>query len=733
MIKNSELPTLLSELESLRAEIKKRDFDLLTLSTELENANERILDLEDTRKAMLCMLEDINECTIRIERAKKEWESTFDGISDPIFIHNEELNIIRANKAYAGAANLPFAEIIGKPYYRVFPEMEKPFNSCLEALTMKETKEDEISLSADKIFKARFHPISDAEGRYLYSVHIMEDVTEKRKAAAEKASLCEAIKEEAEVSVALLEMVEALNSCLDEIELIKNVINLAPHYLKFDRVGIFLYDKEINRFIFARGYGFNPFEEGILLSRTFKQGDFPLIDKVIKGETVIIENATKTDFITKELVDTFNIGSAAIAPISCMSRIIGGIYGDYKTIRPVEQKDVALLKGLANGLAISLQNSRLYKESVERLMELSGKVETIKTMAQIDRGILSTIDRKTVLKTAAALINRLIPCDRTAVILKEGDVCRVVSEWGKGELKDKTYCIKDTHVEIIETTRGSIFIPDISEDSIDCLYHKELHAVGIKSSLLVPLVSKGEVMGILDVGSADAGVLNPAHLSAIESIASQIAVSLENARLYEELEQLLINTITSFASAIDAKSPWTKGHSERVANYAIEIGKEMGLKGKDLERLRLSGLLHDIGKIGTYDILLDKPDKLTDEEFGLVKKHPAKGVEILKSIKQFNDILPVIMSHHEKIDGSGYPEGLKGDDIPLFARILCIADSFDSMTADRPYRPSPGREYAISELKRCSGTQFDTRMVEAFLKILGGLKEKERNFLAISV
>lgn len=191
---------------------------------------------------------------------------------------------------------------------------------------------------------------------------------------------------------------------------------------------------------------------------------------------------------------------------------------------------------------------------------------------------------------------------------------------------------------------------------------------------------------------------------------------------YKELQEIYNALIHSFVNALDAKSPWTKGHSERVTQYAVSIAKELGLKHKDIENIRIAALLHDIGKIGTYDILLDKPGRLTDEEFKLVKMHPVKGEEILKPISQLGKILPIIRHHHERIDGNGYPDGLKGSEIPFCARILHVADSFDSMTADRPYRPNPGIEYAISEFKKYSGTQFDPQIVEAFLSVLEKVK-----------
>jgi len=187
---------------------------------------------------------------------------------------------------------------------------------------------------------------------------------------------------------------------------------------------------------------------------------------------------------------------------------------------------------------------------------------------------------------------------------------------------------------------------------------------------------------------------------------------------YRELRGLHEALIHSFVNAIDTKSPWTKGHSERVTNYALGIAEEMGLDSDVMENLRIAALLHDIGKIGTYDVILDSPQKLTSEEIRLINLHPVKGEMILKPIKQLQHLLPIIRHHHERVDGKGYPDGLKGHEIPLLSKIICVADSFDSMTSDRPYRSSRTREYAVSELKSCSNSQFESAVVEAFFRVL---------------
>jgi PAS domain S-box-containing protein/putative nucleotidyltransferase with HDIG domain len=187
---------------------------------------------------------------------------------------------------------------------------------------------------------------------------------------------------------------------------------------------------------------------------------------------------------------------------------------------------------------------------------------------------------------------------------------------------------------------------------------------------------------------------------------------------YQDLKGLHEGLIHSFVNAIDTKSKWTKGHSERVTLFSVAIARYMKLNREEIEKLRIASLLHDIGKLGTYDVILDKPGRLNAEEYALIKKHPEKGAEILKPIKQLRNIISIVMHHHEQMDGSGYPGGLTGENIPLMARIVHVADSFDSMTADRPYRTAPGKEYAISELKKYSGSQFDPMVVEAFLKVL---------------
>jgi putative nucleotidyltransferase with HDIG domain len=187
-----------------------------------------------------------------------------------------------------------------------------------------------------------------------------------------------------------------------------------------------------------------------------------------------------------------------------------------------------------------------------------------------------------------------------------------------------------------------------------------------------------------------------------------------------------MKTVGSLVTAIEAKDSYTKGHSERVARYAESVARELGWSEDRVQTIRYAALLHDVGKIGIAKKILGKAGKLSEEEFKVVKDHPDLGARIIKEIQFLEDVIPAVIHHHESLDGSGYLEGLVGDSIPLEARIMAVADSYDAMTSARPYRPALNIETAAKELVACSGTQFDQNVVQALLKSLSLERAGER-------
>jgi putative nucleotidyltransferase with HDIG domain len=236
----------------------------------------------------------------------------------------------------------------------------------------------------------------------------------------------------------------------------------------------------------------------------------------------------------------------------------------------------------------------------------------------------------------------------------------------------------------------------------------------VRSYLGVPMIFDKKVLGVIGVRSPEPQAYTDHHLEILSHFANNTAVTIENSRLFREVQESFIGTIEALIKIIDAKDPYTKFHSTRVADLSSEIAKQMGILGDDREQIRLAALLHDIGKVGLPESLLHKKSELDDQERDIMKQHPERGAELIQGIKKLKEIVPAIQKHHERIDGEGYPMGLKGSDIPISARILAVADSFDAIISKRPYREPLPVDDAIREIRRCKGTQFDPDVVDAF-------------------
>lgn len=248
---------------------------------------------------------------------------------------------------------------------------------------------------------------------------------------------------------------------------------------------------------------------------------------------------------------------------------------------------------------------------------------------------------------------------------------------------------------------------------VDPVTHEECQV------LVQPIVCDGTLAGILTVGSkhGDDPHVNSYDTQLIEAAAGFIGAFLENATLYAEQQAMFLGTLQALTASIDAKDRYTCGHSERVAALAAQLARAAGMDDDTAERVWICGLVHDVGKIGVPESVLTKPGRLTDEEFDQIKMHPEIGHRILKDIPQMADILPGVLHHHERWDGNGYPHGVSGDEIPMFARLLCLADTFDAMSSTRSYRSAVSRPEVLKEIESCAGTQFDPNLTRVFLTL----------------
>ncbi len=548
------------------------------------------------------------------------------------------------------------------------------------------------------------------------------------------------LQEEMEITSQLLSLSEAVATITDVDKLMFEAVkssreimgcNITVSYLWDKQAGVFVPGEQVDMpndilpFFRTENIDMKHIKNLINIRRPFLiRFAHSVFGENIAMPVVDVEEESITWLSFSKYVDIKYINTLLVIPLlnrDALLGIVAGIYfkKEHAASRFTERYYNAII-GIANQVSTALEQAKLYRESVEKTMELAHRIEIINTMYEIDRSILSNLTSEDVLNTVTRMAGKLLPCDLADIRLVDKDKhgFNLIASSGKlTSVLGSSFLFTDTSLtDVIKTGRPQ-YIPNLSEVNDIFMLERELLNNEFMSVMRIPLKIGNEVIGILSFGSKRISAFTHENLVTAERLGSQISIALANSKLISDLEESSMATIKSLSNVIDAKSKWTSGHSEGVAKYAIAIGRSIGLDEKALKELEVASLLHDIGKIGTYAGIIDKREKLTEEEWSLIKQHPTKGEEIIAPIKQLKEITPIIRYHHEFYDGTGYPVGLKGDQIPLLARILSVADAVDAMISDRPYRKGMSKDEVITELNRCSGTQFDPGIVETFLSI----------------
>jgi len=364
---------------------------------------------------------------------------------------------------------------------------------------------------------------------------------------------------------------------------------------------------------------------------------------------------------------------------------------------------------------------------------LGRQFTSLKTINEIDRAILSAWDTGKIVDTVLVRLRDLLPYDGVSISLLDQGVPPTATSYTSTAGPTSQHQIETTTLtpdEVQELRRRPEAMTLERRDGLPH-YLAPLAKRGMNAFLIVPIFLDGNLSGIISLGHPAPTTRTDEDVQQVRQLADQVAVALANARLIEELSQLHWGTLTALARAIDAKSPWTTGHSERVTNMTIKIGRAMGLPVQELQTLQRGGLLHDIGKIGTPGAVLDNPGQLSAQERKQMEAHVRIGARILEPIPGFAECIPIVLQHHEWFDGSGYPDALRGKAISLHARILAVADCYDAMVSDRPYRAGLDPARVVDMIKENAGKQFDPRVVEAFLEVIARESEAGREAIGV--
>ncbi len=404
-------------------------------------------------------------------------------------------------------------------------------------------------------------------------------------------------------------------------------------------------------------------------------------------------------------------------PIKFEDEVIGVFeFLNKKTGEPFNEDDLNIISVFTPYIAAIIKNAQL-------ILENNQKIERLEHLIDLTKQINSTLELDKLLDNMLQISTDMLQAEAGSILLLDEDKDELIFAAATGTKKDK---LKDIRVPVGEGIAGwvarenkSVLVADAQNDPRFFKKVDQKTSFKTTSIIAVPLLTKDKLIGVVEVlNKKDNQFFNEEDKSLLEAFANQAAVAIENARLYENLNSMFLNTVKSLAAAIETKDIYTRGHSERVTKYSELIAKDLGLPDSDVKELRLAGLLHDIGKIGIDESILRKPSKLTNVEFQEIKKHPVYAANILESIPQMKEIIPAIKHHHERYDGNGYPDGLKDDDIPYFARILSVADTFDAMASNRPYRDALPLDMCLQEIQLCSGSQFDPEIASVAIKAL---------------
>lgn len=414
--------------------------------------------------------------------------------------------------------------------------------------------------------------------------------------------------------------------------------------------------------------------------------------------------------------------SEVAAPLRRGDQVVGVLDIESPARLSMASFDMDLLMVFANLCANALHNASLMRQVKEHSDQLEARVRELQVLNHVGKLLGRVLPLKDVLDEILRLASEVFQFKSCAVLLADPanrHVLRMVAARGyPREL------VENVGIKRGEGVTGEVYRSGIPR-LVDDVQRVSEYIPGIRGGrceMACPLVARGKVLGVLDAEGEEPGCFDEQDFVLFSTFASQAAVAIRNAQMLERAQTTYYQTISSLANALEARDSYTRGHSERVTTLASELGTRLQLNRRDMDVIQQSGLLHDIGKIGVADGVLNKPSDLSSEERKEIEHHPEFGNTILGQLRFLTEASKAILHHHERFDGTGYPSGLMGGEIPLPARVIAIADAWDAMTSDRPYRDAMGKQEALAEILENTGKQFDPDVVRVFLDMLRELE-----------
>ncbi len=531
-------------------------------------------------------------------------------------------------------------------------------------------------------------------------------------------------REKYDSQVMLQNLSKRASSFLDLYEITNMILTEVTSTLHIPRAAFFLRDEETSIFqltthIGLEGLGNLSFRQGHPVVLWLSVRDLPL-------DRQDIEDFPQFQSLWKsERQDLEEMEAELFIPIKVQSQLVGIFaLGSKRSEQAFSTEDKLTLSTVANQTAVAIENAHLFTAEQSRRKEID-------ILYNLSHQLVATDDLDTVLKSISQHAAESAQVTYSRILIREenGDYyCRAIypehNLAGPLRLGKIEPIVAEHYYNSVLRNEKSVVI-DINKSDWQKEEKQALFINHASTLCICPLKGVDEHIGFLILGefySSQGAPYSTAELRLINAITDFAASAIQRAMLHEQLEENFLQTVVSLANAIDARDVYTGEHSQRMGDLATRVSQAMNLSEKEVETIYWAAVLHDIGKIGVPDEILNKPGPLTDEEWTAMKEHPLTGAQIVAPVKYLAPVAPIIRAHHEKHDGSGYPNGLKGKEIPFGSRIVAVVDAYVAIRDKRIYSDSHTHDEAITEIKRCSGTQFDPEVVDVFCRTISGYK-----------
>jgi putative nucleotidyltransferase with HDIG domain len=455
----------------------------------------------------------------------------------------------------------------------------------------------------------------------------------------------------------------------------------------------------------AEGYTVTTMSSGEAALEELRRGSTDLLITDIKMPGMDgLELFERVRKLNPDIVTVFITGHGTID--TAIESLMRGVEGF--VLKPFTQEE------LLNAVDRAITRSRLQKENI--------RLKALIPLFEISKLLISEIDLAHLFKIITEVLMKEFSVERVSLMLVDEGSGKLIIRASHGLPQDLAFQSERKPGEgvsgLVLKYRKPLIITKGKHPDQEVLNALNMDDMPL-SSMSVPLIGRDKKLGVLNVSKFSDPPFTTSDLQIVSVLASQVVAAMENATLYEGLRESYFRTVQALVAAVEAKDPYTRWHSTNVAKYAVAIGRDLGLSPSQLEEIHIAAILHDVGKIGISERIISKPDRLSREEFDIMKDHPAHGMRILEPIGFSQSIINAIYQHHERYDGKGYPQGIGGANISIAARILSVADTIDAMISERPYRGTISVEAVLRELDEEAGHQFDPEVGQVARKLIG--------------